>query len=149
MRTALGRIEALLLADRFAHAGIATFTIDAVGHGPVLPNARDLIVDFFKGNEETAKSIVKNVLAGFVFTDVETAFPDDMPLKEMIDKVEQNGFMQQLLVKGRGTDDNGDCVLNDTAREAYYAPNTIRLRDAMRQTTLDYIVAVRMLRSLG
>lgn len=147
--TGTSRIEALLLADRFARAGIATFTIDAVGHGPVLANAKELIVDFFKGDEDTAKSLVKALLGSYVFTDSDTRFPDDMPLEEMITKIEQNGFMQQLIVKGRGTDDNGDCVLNDSAGEAYYAPNTIRLRDSMRQTTLDYIVAVRMLRALG
>ncbi|MEY3014978.1 MAG: hypothetical protein RIT45_3713 [Pseudomonadota bacterium] len=147
--TGTSRIEALLLADRFARAGIATFTIDAVGHGPVLANAKELIVDFFKGDEGTAKSLVKALLGSYVFTDADTRFPDDMSLDEMIGKIEQNGFMQQLIVKGRGTDDNGDCILNDSAGEAYYAPNTIRLRDSMRQTTLDYIVAVRMLRSLG
>lgn len=147
--TGTSRIESLLLADRFARAGIATFTIDAVGHGPVLANAKELILDFFKGDEGTAKSLVKALLGSYVFTDSDTRFPDDMPLDEMITKIEANGFMQQLIVKGRGTDDNGDCVLNDSPGEAYYAPNTIRLRDSMRQTTLDYIVAVRMLRSLG
>lgn len=147
--TGTSRIEALLLADRLAHAGIATFTIDAVGHGPVLPDARSLIGDFFKGDDEMVKGLVQSVLGSFIFTDAAAKLPSTMTLEEMFDVIEANGFMQQLLVKGRGTDDNGDCVLNDSAGEAYYAPNPVRMRDSMRQTTLDYIVAVRMLRSLG
>ena len=148
--TGTSRIEALLLADRFAHAGIATFTIDAVGHGPVLPNAERLILGFLKGMDEaTAITLLRVLLGSYVFKDADARFPDGISLKEFIRKLEKNGFLQQLMVKGRGTDDNGDCVLNDSAGEAYYAPNTFRLRDSMRQTTLDYIVAVRMLRALG
>lgn len=147
--TGTSRIEALLLADRLAHAGIATFTIDAVGHGPVLPDARTLIGNFLKGDDEMVKGLVQSVLGSFIYTNAAEKLPSTMSLEEMFDVVESNGFMQQLLVKGRGTDDNGDCVLNDTAGEAYYAPNPVRMRDSMRQTTLDYIVAVRMLRSLG
>lgn len=149
--TGTSRIEALLLADRFAHAGIATFTIDAVGHGPVLPNAERLIMGFL-GNklpEEDAMDVLKGLLGSLVYKDTKKAFKDDKTLKSLIKTLEKNGFMQQLMVKGRGTDDNGDCFLNDSPGEAYYAPNTFRLRDSMRQTTLDYIIAVRMLRALG
>lgn len=147
--TGTSRIEALLLADRLARAGIATFTIDAIGHGPVLPNARDQIGGFLGGDPEGTKVIVRSLLGSFIYTDAEARLPDSMSLDEMFDVIESNGFMQQLLVKGRATDDNGDCTLNDTPGEAYYAPNPIRMRDSLRQTTLDYIVAVRMLRSLG
>ncbi len=149
--TGTSRIEALLLADRFAHAGIATFTIDAVGHGPVLPNAERLIMDFLGDgiDEETALTLAKTLLGDLIYKDADKRFPEGTTVKQFFKKLESNGFLQQLLVKGRATDDNGDCVLNDSSGEAYYAPNTFRLRDSMRQTTLDYIVAVRMLRSLG
>ncbi len=147
--TGTSRIEALLLADRFARAGIATFTIDAVGHGPVLPNARDQIGGFFTGDQDTVKGLVRTLLGSFIYADVDANLPESLTLDQTFDKLEQNGFLQQLLVKGRGTDDNGDCTLNDSPGEAYYAPNPVRMRDSMRQTTLDYIVAVRMLRSLG
>ncbi len=165
--TGTSRIEALLLADKFAKAGIATFTIDAVGHGPVLANAASMIQDFLGGNKidpkatpeeiaiEKAKKdkqvagLIRSILGAFVYEDPETELPKDQSLDELIKTLEKNGFLQQLMVKGRGVDDNGDCVVNGTPGEAYYAPNPFRLRDSMRQTTLDYIVAVRMLRALG
>ncbi|MCO4764329.1 MAG: hypothetical protein KC502_22655, partial [Myxococcales bacterium] len=100
-------------------------------------------------SEKDAVNLAKNLLGSLVFKDADTRFADDITLEKFVKQLETNGFLQQLLVKGRATDENGDCVLNDSAGEAYYAPNTFRLRDSMRQTTFDYIVAVRMLRSLG
>ncbi|HAN30267.1 MAG TPA: hypothetical protein DCQ06_01595 [Myxococcales bacterium] len=149
--TGTSRVEALLLADRFAHAGIATFTIDAVGHGPVLPGAKRQILDFLGDDldEATALELARALLGSYIYKDADAEFPPGTTVDEFFDKLKSNGFLQQLLVKGRGTDDNGDCVLNDSPGESYYAPNPMRLRDSMRQTTLDYIVAVRMLRSLG
>lgn len=165
--TGTSRIEALLLADKFAQAGIATFTIDAVGHGPVLANAVPMIMDFLGGKkvnpkwtdeqkakfkadkEKQALNLIRSVLGAFIFKDPKAEMPDGMPMDDVIAKLENNGFMQQLLVKGRGVDLNHDCVVNGTPGEAYYAPNPMQMRDSMRQTTLDYIVAVRMLRSLG
>lgn len=165
--TGTSRIEALLLADKFAKAGIATFTIDAVGHGPVLANAPTLIADFLGGGKidpnwteaeiaaakkkqdaQTA-GLIRGILGSFIYKDIDNDLPKDMPLDDLMKKLEANGFLQQLMVKGRGVDDNGDCVVNGTPGEAYYAPNPFRLRDSMRQTTLDYLVAVRMLRALG
>ena len=165
--TGTSRIEALLLADKFAKAGIATFTIDAVGHGPVLANAPTLILDYLGGGkidpdwteeeiaankvkqDAKAAGLIRSILGAFVYKDPNTELPKDQTLDELMKTLESNGFLQQLMVKGRGVDDNGDCVVNGTPGEAYYAPNPFRLRDSMRQTTLDYLVAVRMLRSLG
>ena len=70
--------EALLLADRFAHAGIATFTIDAVGHGQVLPNAERLIMDFLGDgiDEETALTLAKTLLGDLIYKDADKRFPE-------------------------------------------------------------------------
>lgn len=184
--TGTSRIESLLLADKFARAGIACFTIDAVGHGPVLANAQQLIGEFLGGgkgstfgcncktekcepaglpewrkpicasddeceskcaSESQMVSVVSGLLGSLVYREPTKEFPEGTTPGQMFDKMNANGFLQQLAVLGRGVDDNGDCQLNGTAGEAYYAPNTFRLRDSMRQTTLDYIVAVRLLRS--
>jgi hypothetical protein len=145
--TGTSRVECLLLADRLAQAGIATFAIDAVGHGPVLTEPRKMI------EEQAAKTgmdvgiLIKAILAPLIFTDTEKRFPEGTSVDKMLDVLLNQGFVQQLAVKGRAVDDNGDCYKK--GGEAYYAPDAFRLRDAMRQTTFDFIVAVRMLRALS
>ncbi len=140
--TGTSRIEALLLADRLAEAGIATFAIDAVGHGPILTDPLKLL------RAKGFMGLLANVLPALLFPlDGDKRFPDTMSDEAKVEKLLQNGFVQQLMVKGRAVDDNGDCLIE--GGEAYYAPDAFRLRDAMRQTTLDYIVAVRMLHSLS
>ncbi|MBM4343800.1 MAG: hypothetical protein FJ100_10540 [Deltaproteobacteria bacterium] len=142
--TGTSRIECLLMADKLAQAGIATFSIDAVGHGPVLADALKFLDD---GGFSQYLPIIRSLLPKFLYADSETRFPESMSDTEVLQALLKHGFMQQLAVKGRATDDNEDCFTK--GGEAYYAPNAFRLRDAMRQTTLDYIVAVRMLRALG
>ena len=186
--TGTSRVESLLLADRFARAGIAVFTIDAIGHGPVLANAREMIGDFAGGggghlwgcecgekpacnadklqawrtpacskdsqcddqcqSDTSMANLVKALLGALLFKDVDKKLPEGIATEKLFDVLLANGFLAQLGVHGRAVDDNGDCRLNGTPGEAYYAPNTFRLRDSMRQTTLDYIVAVRLLRAL-
>lgn len=142
--TGTSRVECLLMADRLAQAGIATFSIDAVGHGPVLADPLKMLADMGKGIDYVA--VIRKLLPKMLFKDWQTRFPDSMSDAQAFAEMMKNGFVQQLAVKGRATDDDGDCYIK--GGEAYYAPNAFRLRDAMRQTTLDYIVAVRMLRSL-
>ncbi|MSQ81939.1 MAG: hypothetical protein EXR77_03360 [Myxococcales bacterium] len=142
--TGTSRIECLLMADKLAQAGIATFSIDAVGHGPVLADALKFL------NESGFSQylpIIRQLLPKILFSDYEKRFPESMTDEQVMTTLLKHGFMQQLAVKGRATDDDGDCFTK--GGEAYYAPNAFRLRDALRQTTLDYIVAVRMLRALG
>ena len=140
--TGTSRIEALLMADRFAQSGIATFAIDAVGHGPVLADPLKFLAA--KGGQYVP--LVRTMLGQLIFPNAEQMFPESMSDKDVITQMLKNGFVQQLAVKGRAFDDNGDCEI--TNGEGYYSPNAFRLRDSMRQTTLDYIVAVRMLHSL-
>ena len=150
--TATSRIEALVLAHKLAQAGIATFAIDAVGHGPILTEPKKMLLSALGGGgggaaaESLVAGLVRALLGPMLFTDWETRIPADMSLDDMMDIMLANGFMQQLAVKGRAVDDDGDCEIR--GGEAYYTPDPFRLRDAMRQTTLDYMVAVRMLHSL-
>lgn len=140
--TGTSRIEALLLADRLAEAGIATFAIDAVGHGPILTDPLKLL------RAKGFMGLLANVLPALLFpNDADKLFPDTMTDEQKVEKLLQNGFVQELMVKGRAVDDDGDCLVE--GGEAYYAPDAFRLRDAMRQTTLDYIVGVRMLHALS
>lgn len=161
--TGTSRIECLLLADKLAQAGIATFSIDAVGHGPVLADPLKFLADSLGGDGGGYAGLLKALLVPMLYADHETHFAkkdaQGQPVKdaagdivqmsdeEVLPPLLQHGFVQQLAVKGRATDDNGDCWIK--GGEAYYAPNAFRLRDAMRQTTFDYIVAVRLLRALG
>jgi hypothetical protein len=140
--TGTSRIECLLMADRLAQAGIAVFSIDAVGHGPVLTDPLKMLANM----GSSYLPLIRKLLPQMVYPDYLTRFPESMSNVDVFKELMKNGFIEQLAVKGRATDDNGDC--NKEGGEAYYAPNAFRLRDAMRQTTLDYIVAVRMLRSL-
>ncbi len=140
--TGTSRIEALLMSDRLAQAGIATFSIDAVGHGPVLADPLKFLAA--KGGQYVP--LVRTMLGQLIFPNAEVDFPESMSDTEVVKKMLGNGFVKQLAVKGRAFDDDGDCQI--TNGEGYYSPNAFRLRDSMRQTTLDYIVAVRLLHSL-
>jgi hypothetical protein len=150
--TATSRIESLLIADKMAQAGIAVFTIDAVGHGPILTDPKKLLLDALGGGgeieaaEALVVTLVQSLIAPLLFTDAEERLPAGISLNDALDVMLENGFMQQLALLGRAVDDNGDC--EKKAAEGYYTPDAFRLRDAMRQTTFDYIVAVRMLRAL-
>jgi len=146
--TGTSRVECLLMADRLAQAGIATFAIDAVGHGPVLSEPRKMIesgLAKFGGGDVT--EVVRDLLGPLLYLDPQKELPVGMTMQQMIDKLLTHGFMQQLAVKGRATDDNGDCYKQ--GGEAYFAPDAFRLRDSMRQTTLDFLVGVRALHALG
>ena len=133
------RIEALLMADRFAQSGIATFSIDAVGHGPIFTSA----LDFLGQNV----GLVRQLVGSLIFPNADTQFPPSMSDADAFKAMETNGFIAELAVKGRAFDDNGDCqITND---EGYFSPNAFRLRDSIRQTALDYLTAVRMLRGLS
>lgn len=151
--TATSRIEALVLAEKLAQAGIATFAIDAVGHGPILTEPKKMLLDALGGGDASPSAqalvagLVRSLLGPMLFPDWETRIPVDMSLDDMMAEMLANGFMQQLAVKGRAVDDDGDCTIR--GGEAYYTPDPFRLRDAMRQTTLDYMVAVRMLHGLS
>ncbi len=141
--TGTSRVEALLLADHLAEAGIATFSIDAVGHGPILPDALKTIAQ--KGSSYIP--LVRAALGALLFPNTaDKEFPESMSDTDALKKMMKNGFVQELVVKGRATDDNGDCLIE--AGEAYYAPDAFRLRDAMRQTTLDYITGIRVLHAM-
>jgi hypothetical protein len=139
--TATSRIESLLMADKLAEAGIAVFAIDAVGHGPVLADP----LKYLKEQGDYV-DLVASLLPIYLYREGQAPFGEDTPAAEKFDMMLKNGFVQQLALKGRATDDNQDCQIK--GGEDYYTPNAFRLRDAMRQTTWDYIVAVRLLRSL-
>lgn len=149
--TGTSRIEVLLLADKLARAGMATLCIDAVGHGPILTDPKKLLLEAFgEGGGESAEGLVmallETLVAPLLWTQPDEHLPAEATLDEALDVMLDHGFMAQLAREGRAVDDNGDCEI--VGGEAYYTPDPFRLRDAMRQTTLDYIVAVRMLRAL-
>ena len=133
------RIEALLMADRLAQSGIATFSIDAVGHGPIFTSA----LEFLGQNV----GLVRSLVGSLIFPDADKQFPPEMSDDAAFKAMEKNGFIAELATKGRAFDDNGDCVI--TNDEGYFSPNAFRLRDSMRQTAFDYLTAVRMLRALS
>ena len=143
--TGSSRLEGVLLCDQLAQAGIATFAIDAVGHGPVLADPLKFLANALKTDTGGAVSLLRGLLPNLLYADADKRFPEDMPDEVFIEKLLQHGFLQQLAVKGRAVDDDGDCEIK--GGEAYFAPDAFRLRDAMRQTTLDNIRAIQVLRS--
>jgi len=140
--TGTSRVEALLLADRLAEAGIATFSIDAVGHGPVLADP----LKFLKSKGDYV-GLVASALPVILYpNDADERFPETMSDEAKIKKLLENGFVQEIAVKGRAIDYNNDCMIE--GGEAYFAADAYQLRDAMRQTTFDYIVGLRVLHAL-
>jgi hypothetical protein len=145
--TGTSRIEAVLMADQLAEAGIAVFAIDAVGHGPVLTDPVKMLAGALKTDSGGATTILKTLLGPFLWPDWEERFDKAGSDDAVLEMLLQHGFVQQLAVKGRAVDDDGDCEIK--GGEAYYAPDAFRLRDAMRQTTLDNIRAIHVLSGLG
>jgi len=148
--TRTSRIESIVLANKLARAGIATMGLDSVGHGPLLPDIKWLLEHKLPKNfndPEMLLSLLKSLLGPMVYLDPDKELPDGMGIDAAITKLLQNGFIKQLAEYGRAYDDNGDGIIENG--EAYFAPNAFKLRDSLRQSVIDFLCAVRVLRSLS
>jgi hypothetical protein len=149
------RFEMLMVGNTLAKFGLAGAAIDCVGHGPL---AADLLNLLDQGCAELVKKeclpedkeflikMLLSMLADYLFpggtNDIEGKTTD-----EMINMFYANGIVKQLAVYGRTMDENGDGILQNG--ESFYVKNPVRQRDAFRQTVIDFMEFVRVIRALN
>ena len=137
------RFESLLLSGSVARSGLATAAIDSVGHGPIGADVRNLMKD--AGISEEMGKVIFMALAKVLFVDNGKSLAGK-PFDEMLDALLGVGIIQELTEVGRARDENGDGIIKNG--EAFYVANPIRLRDNFRQSNLDFLQFVRVIRAL-
>jgi hypothetical protein len=137
------RFESLLLSGTVARSGLAVAAIDSVGHGPIGADVENLMKE--EGLSEEIGRVIFLTLAKILFLDGSEG-KEDWPFDQMLDALFSIGVMQELTLVGRARDENGDGVIKNG--EAFYVANPVRLRDNFRQSTLDFLQFVRVLRAL-
>lgn len=135
--------EGVMAAEAFAYHGIAVAGIDAVGHGPAV--TPDVIIEYF---EDANLSLQLQIL---LLRTLGTLFKADIPpgqhtRDELIDYLLTVGVLKELGVEGRGTDVDGDGYKD--SGENFFTANTFKTRDVVRQTIVDYMHFLRILKNL-
>lgn len=161
------RHEALAYADIWARHGYATACIEAVNHGPIISadeiqvlldsliyelgegvceglptplcefivNAVDLLLDGVGGP-------VVDWVSCFLFGECESSGEGfDTALVELL----STGLIRQFVVDGRATDFDGDGVKD---HGVFFTADLFQCRDRMRQTVVDHMQFMRVLKSL-
>ena len=137
------RFESLLLSGTLARSGIAVAAIDSVGHGPIAADLKNLIKD--EGFSEQVGKAIFLTLAKLLYVDGSKG-KEDWSFDKMIDALYDIGVMQELILVGRSSDEDGDGVV--TNGEAFYVADPVRLRDNFRQSNIDFLQFVRVIRAL-
>jgi hypothetical protein len=137
------RLEGLILAQELAKQGIAMFSFDQVGHGPMVPNARR-----FKEQNPSLGPILDSVPRILAQLLVPERVPDliGLPFEEAITHLEDVGLYQELALIGRWEDRNEDGI-HDPA-EGFFSSEPLALCGAFWQDLLDGMQAVKILRAL-
>ncbi|MBM4387711.1 MAG: hypothetical protein FJ088_08225, partial [Deltaproteobacteria bacterium] len=157
---ATSRFEALLLAQAVARFGFATFAIDAVGHGPLLPLQlkewleRELLGqsnDFGITSLDDLVELVALFVESYLIPPDED-LPPDMDFDTLLkflrgdDKGEGGiGIFKEIAFWGRSEDENGDGIAENG--EAFFVAQPFRQRDCIRQTMIDYLQMIRIIQS--
>ena len=137
------RLEGLILAQELAKQGIAMFSFDQVGHGPMIPNARR-----FKEQNPSLGPILDSVPRILAQLLVPERVPEliGLPFEEAITHLEDVGLYQELALIGRWEDRDADGV-HDPA-EGFFSSEPLALCGAFWQDLLDGMQAVKILRAL-
>lgn len=138
------RLEGVGFANTMSRFGIAVAAIDAVGHGPfdAISDARTDIASLTEGLPIPPQLIVN--LIG-VLTGIDLGPVDD--LQEAADKLFDVGVIEAIGVTGRAVDADGDGTTDSGA--SFFRANAFETRDTVRQTVIDQMQLVRVLRHLG
>lgn len=149
------RFHALIYANIFARWGLATITIDAAGHGPDIPLA------YIGGPPDALKEIARKELGippGFVLLvlsifakefcyEIDEELIDPDRFDEFMKKFQSFGLIRELTQVGRAPDVNGDGV-KDSGGD-FFTADVFKTRDMIRQTVIDEMNLVRILREKG
>ncbi len=139
------RIEQLAIADQMARSGIAVFSFDAAGHGPIGGDLAAILQrEGGKVPVETVQFVLQTVLTQVLGEPVELV---GKPLSDTFDLLASIGLFYELFFDGRSEDLDGDGVL--LSGDGYFTGDVPRMASATQQTVLDALSALRMLRSWG
>lgn len=135
------RFEAIASANYLAKQGIAVMAIDAVGHGPIL-NEKELLDALAEsGLPEDLQLLILQLVAGLLGVEA----PGDT-VGEVMESLLSIGFLQEVLVKGRAVDVSGDGYPDNGAN--FWTADTFNTRDVVRQTVIDLMRLLRILKAL-
>jgi hypothetical protein len=135
------RFEALASADYLAEQGIAVMAIDAVGHGPIANGAELPALLAGAGLDEQAQLSILTALAGLLGVK-----EPGSTLKEVLNSILSIGFLNEVLIRGRGVDLSGDGLPDNGAN--FWTADTFKTRDVVRQTVIDLLWLLRILKAL-
>ncbi len=157
------RIDVLAIANKLAEFGIAGISIDAVGHGP-----SDYLSPIC-ATEEGLKSLLEELgeelqisgdldtimpalivllvepLATGLCINVDLSYPENW--RNILKEFTSNGLIYSLACEGRANDVDGDGALD--SGEDFFIYDPFVSRDNLRQTVVDQMQLVRILKHLG
>lgn len=157
------RIDVFAMANRLASYGIAGISIDAVGHGPsdyLSPlctseeGLKSLLQEFgdelpFSGDLDTIMPalivLLVEPLATGLCINVDLSDPNNW--REILKEFTSNGLIHSLSCEGRAKDVDGDGTLD--SGEDFFIYDPFISRDNLRQTVVDQMQLVRILKHLG
>lgn len=138
------RLESVGFANTMSRFGIAIAAIDAVGHGPfdAIADARGDI-EGLAGDLPIPPQLIVNLIG--ILTGIDLGPVDD--LQEAADKLFQVGVIEAIGVTGRAVDADGDGITDSGA--SFFRANAFETRDTVRQTVIDVMQLIRMLKHFG
>jgi hypothetical protein len=140
--TNTSRLEMLAIMDAFARQGVAGFSFDEVGHGPIIPHLPLLLQE--QGIEPSLVELAIPVL-------VELLAPhrvDEFSLltsDEAVEHAKTIPLFAEFAAIGRAEDLNGDGIA--VSGESFFAANPFKQCAAFHQDVVDFMQAVRILRN--
>jgi len=157
------RIDVFAMANNLARYGIAGISIDAVGHGPsdyLSPicaseqGLKSLLEEFggdlpFSGDLDTIMPVLITLLveplAEGLCINVDLSNPNEW--RRILEEFRSNGLIHSLTCEGRAKDVDGDGALD--SGEDFFIYDPFVSRDNVRQTIVDQMQLVRILKNLG
>jgi hypothetical protein len=157
------RIDVFAMANRLAQFGIAGISIDAVGHGPsdyLSPicaseeGLKSLLEEF--GDELPISGDLDTIMPAFIILlvepladglciNVDLSNPNNW--RNILKEFTANGLIYSLTCEGRARDVDGDGTLD--SGEDFFIYDPFVSRDNVRQTIVDQMQLVRILKHLG
>ena len=142
--TGTSRFEATAIADRMAQQGIAVFSIDQVGHGPLIPDIGTLLEE--SNLPPSLISTVALLLSRILAPDRQNEFIGLEPI-EAFNKLEEIGLFAEFTVHGRAYDEDQNG--REEIAEGFFHANPFKMCGSFLQDLVDFMQAIRLLRSLG
>ncbi len=138
------RLESVGFANTMSRFGIAIAAIDAVGHGPfdAIADARGDI-EGLAGDLPIPPQLIVNLIG--ILTGIDLGPVND--LQEAADKLFEVGVIEAIGVTGRAVDADGDGITDSGA--SFFRANAFETRDTVRQTVIDDMQLIRVLKHLG